>query len=73
MDEAIIKTTIELTSFFSNNPFTLDTCAGIARRLGRDVTLVREALEVFVAKEVIEKIGPGPEPVYKYLPPYFAS
>lgn len=72
MDEAIMKITIELTSFFSSNPFTLDTCAGIARRMGRDVNLVREALEVFVAKKVLEKTGQGPDTIYKYLPPYNA-
>lgn len=70
MDELAMIISIELTSFFSNNPFARDTCAGIARRLGRDVTLVREALEGFVEKKILAKTGEGPNIIYKYLPPY---
>lgn len=72
MDELILIISIELTYFFNNNPFTRDTCAGIARRLGRDVNLVGIALERFVEKKLLGKIGKEPNYIYVYMPPYSA-
>jgi hypothetical protein len=70
-DKSLLKW--ECTLFFQNNPYTVDTALGIARRIGRQAEAVRHTLNELVRVNILEKIGETDDAVYRYQEAFSAS
>ncbi|MFC4768034.1 hypothetical protein [Effusibacillus consociatus] len=64
---------MECTLFFQENPYTLETLAGLALRLGRKPEDIRPALQHLVSLSILEEIGEGERAIYRYNHPVVTS
>lgn len=55
--------------FFQENPYALETAESLAIRLGRKMEHLLPVLEQLVGTSILESIGNGENPIYRYLQP----
>ena len=59
-------TKLELLVFFSRNQYAMDTASRFSEFVKRPESYVREALEFFVKKGIVEKMGEGETAIYSF-------
>jgi hypothetical protein len=73
VDNQLLPLQMEVTFFFEQNSYAMETSAGVAVRLGRnqeDITVVLTKLEKL---SILERIGEGEGAIYLYKTPYIQS
>jgi predicted transcriptional regulator of viral defense system len=59
-------TKLELLIFFSKNQYSMDTARRFSEFIKRPESYVRESLEFFVRKGIVEKMGDGETSIYSF-------
>jgi hypothetical protein len=59
-------TKLELLIFFLKNQYAMDTARRFSDFIKRPETYVRESLEFFVRKRIVEKMGDGETAIYSF-------
>ncbi|MBU1599385.1 hypothetical protein KKG61_04685 [bacterium] len=62
----LAMTKLELLIFFSRNQYAMDTASRLSEFVKRPEAYVREALEFFVKKGIVEKMGEGETAIYSF-------
>lgn len=59
----------ECMLFFQENPYAFETAEGLSLRLGRKIDHLLPVLEQLVTTSILELIGNGDKPIYRYIEP----
>ncbi|MFH0774547.1 MAG: hypothetical protein V2A53_03500 [bacterium] len=59
-------TKLELLIFFTRNQYAMDTATRFSEFIKRPEAYVREALEFFTRKGIVEKMGEGETAIYSF-------
>jgi hypothetical protein len=68
-EDAIMQMQMECNIFFQENPYTLETCEGLALRLGRRPEDLAVILDRLVSLSIVERLGDGARSIYRYVQP----
>lgn len=66
-DDLMLQT--ECTLFFEENPYTFETVAGLATRLGRKEEHIQPVLDLLVRLSILSQLGTEGRAIYHYNQP----
>lgn len=73
VDKHLLPLQMECTFFFEQNTYAMETSAGVALRLGRNLDDISPVLTKLEQLSILERIGEGEEAIYRYKTPNIQS
>jgi hypothetical protein len=73
IDQQLLPLQMECTFFFEQNTYAMETAAGVALRLGRNLEDITPVLTKLELLSILERIGEGEKAIYRYNTPKIQS